>query len=163
MGDSATFRQHVGVPLLGGIMNTNKRQSFPWRPLAAALSIMFFATGVSLAADVKVTLSGDQEVPAVSTKATGTGTIVVNADKTVSGKVTTTGIKATAAHIHEAPSGKAGPVVISLTMDGDDTWSVAAGAKLNDAQYKAFEAGNLYVNVHSAEHKDGEIRGQLKP
>ena len=34
---------------------------------------------------------------------------------------------------------------------------------LTDAQYEAFKAGNLYVNVHSAANKGGEIRGQLKP
>jgi hypothetical protein len=143
-------------------MNTNKRQSFPWRPLAATLSIMFFATGVSLAADVKVTLSGDQEVPPVKTPASGSGTITVNADKTVSGSVTTKGINATAAHIHEAAAGKNGGVIIPLTKNGD-TFSLAAGANLTDAQYAAFQKGDLYVNVHSAANPNGEIRAQLKP
>jgi CHRD domain len=40
---------------------------------------------------------------------------------------------------------------------------IAAGAKLNDDQMKAFKAGELYVNVHSDANKGGEIRGQLKP
>jgi hypothetical protein len=40
---------------------------------------------------------------------------------------------------------------------------VPEGSKLTDEQYAAFKAGNLYVNVHSAEHKGGEIRTQLKP
>jgi len=35
-------------------------------------------------------------------------------------------------------------------------------AKLTDAQYQAYKAGGLYINVHSAENKGGEIRGQLK-
>ena len=143
-------------------MNTNKRQSFPLRPLAAALSIMFFATGVALAADMKVTLSGDQEVPPVKTEASGSGTITVNADKTVSGSVTTKGITATAAHIHEAAAGKNGGVIVPLTKNGD-TFSVAAGAKLTDEQYAAFQKGDLYVNVHSAANPNGEIRAQLKP
>jgi len=143
-------------------MHTNKRQSFSLRPLAAALSIMFFATGVALAADVKVTLAGDQEVPAVKTDASGSGTITVNADKTVSGSVTTKGVNATAAHIHEAAAGKNGGVIIPLTKSGD-TFSVPAGAKLTDAQFAALQKGELYVNVHSAANPNGEIRAQLKP
>jgi hypothetical protein len=143
--------------------NTNKHQLFPRRRLAAALGIMFFAAGVALAVDVKVNLTGDQEVPPVKTEASGSGTITVNADKSVSGSVTTKGVNGTAAHIHEAPAGKNGGVIVPLNKDGDGKWSVGAGAKLTDAQFAAFQKGDLYVNVHSAANKDGEIRGQLKP
>src|SRR5437879_5599260 len=47
-----------------------------------------------------VTLSGNNEVPPVSTEAKGSGTITVSSDKSVSGSVTTSGINGTAAHIH---------------------------------------------------------------
>jgi hypothetical protein len=111
-----------------------------------------------------VTLSGDEEVPPVKTSASGSGTITVKDDKSVSGSVTTTGVTATAAHIHMAPRGKNGKIIIPLTKSSDgNTWSVPAGAKLTDAQFEAYKAGNLYVNVHSAAHKGGEIRAQLKP
>lgn len=139
-------------------MHTNKLLKL--RPLAAALSLLFFTTGVALAADVK--LAGDQEVPAVKTDASGSGTIMVNADKTVSGSVMTKGVSATAAHIHEGAAGKNGGVIIPLTKNGD-TFSVPAGAKLTDAQYAAYQKGELYVNVHSAANPNGEIRAQLKP
>jgi hypothetical protein len=112
---------------------------------------------------IKVTLTGDQEVPPVRTAASGSGTITVSSDKSVSGRITTSGIQATAAHIHEAGAGKNGPVIVPLTKNSDNTWSVAAGAKLTDSQYASYLAGNLYVNVHSAAHKGGEIRGQLNP
>jgi hypothetical protein len=62
-----------------------------------------------------------------------------------------------------AAAGKNGPVIVPLAKSGEGTWSVPAGAKLTDAQYEAYKAGELYVNVHSAENKGGEIRGQLKP
>ena len=129
---------------------------------AAAISVAAYS-GMAFGDQVKVTLSGGQEVPAVKTSASGGGTITINADMSVSGSVTTTGVAGTAAHIHNGAAGKNGPVIVPLAKSGDNAWSVAAGAKLTDAQYAAYKAGDLYVNVHSAENKGGEIRGQLKP
>jgi hypothetical protein len=129
----------------------------------ATLIAGLLAAGASLAADMKLKLSGNQEVPPVQTQASGAGTITVNDDKSVSGSITTTGINATAAHIHEAAMGKNGPVIIPLEKKSDKEFAVPAGAKLSDTQYKAFKAGDLYVNVHSDAHKGGEIRAQLKP
>jgi CHRD domain len=126
-------------------------------------TIVFGGMSMAFAASDAVTLSGNDEVPAVTTSASGSGAVKVADDKTVSGSVTTKGITATAAHIHEGEMGKNGPVVIALTKSGDDKWVVPDGAKFSDAQYESYKAGKLYVNVHSAAHKDGEIRGQLKP
>jgi hypothetical protein len=136
-----------------------------------SLLVAVMAAGVLIASyplsaraeDVKVMLSGGQEVPPVSSSGAGTGAITVGEDKSVSGSVKTTGVNGTMAHIHNGAAGKNGPVIIPLTKDGDGTWTVPSGAKLTDAQYAAFKAGDLYVNVHSAQHQSGEIRGQLKP
>ena len=137
------------------------------RTLLAVFGVMavFVAMGVGMASavDVMVTLSGSQEVPPVTTSATGSGTITVAADQSISGSIKTTGIKGTAAHIHMAAPGANGPVIVPLTKDGDDGWAVGPGAKLQDAHYQAFKDGNLYVNVHSEANKGGEIRGQIKP
>jgi len=122
------------------------------------------AAGITAqSADIAVKLTGDQEVPAVASSATGVGTIVIKSDKSVSGSIKTAGIEGTVAHIHLGEPGKNGPPIITLTKTADNTWSVPAGAQLTDDQYKSFKEGNLYVNVHSAEHKGGEIRTQLKP
>lgn len=111
-----------------------------------------------------VTLSGAEEVPPVTTSASGSGTISVKDDKSVSGSVTTTGVAGTAAHIHMGAKGRNGPVIVPLTKSSDgNTWTVPEGRTLTDAQYEAYKAGNLYVNVHSAANKGGEVRGQLKP
>jgi CHRD domain len=111
---------------------------------------------------VSVKLSGGEEVPPVQASGSGSGTIRVNADGTVSGSVTTTGVEGTMAHIHQGAKGQNGPVIIPLTKSGD-TYTVPPGAKLNDAQLKAFKEGNLYVNVHTARNKGGEVRGQIQP
>jgi len=111
---------------------------------------------------VSVKLSGADEVPPTNVQGSGSGTIQVKSDGTVSGSVTTTGVQGTMAHIHQGAKGQNGPVIIPLTKSGD-TYSVPSGAKLNDAQMKAFKAGDLYVNVHTAANKGGEVRGQLNP
>jgi hypothetical protein len=110
-----------------------------------------------------IRMTGTQEVPPVTTAASGSGQIAVLSDRSVTGSVTISGMSATAAHIHEAPPGTAGPVIIPLTKTSDDTWSVPADAKLTASQHTAYLAGNLYVNVHSAAHPGGEIRGQITP
>ncbi len=120
------------------------------------------------------TLSGGQEVPAVTTNASGITDISVSWFKcpsamssancpTVYGAVTTSGIAATAAHIHQGAAGQNGPVIVTLVKTDDNAWSVPAGTTLSDAQYAAYWAGQLYVNVHSDANKTGEIRAQLKP
>ena len=86
-------------------MNNIRRISRPVLATAASIVLGLFS-GLALAGDVK--LSGANEVPAVSTAATGSGTITVADDGAVSGSVTTTGIQGTMAHIHIGAAGKNG-------------------------------------------------------
>jgi len=127
----------------------------------AMVAMGALGSAIALGADINVKLSGASEVPPVTSAGSGSGKITVGDDGAVSGSVTTTGIPGMAAHIHTGAAGINGPVIIPLTKDGD-TYKVPAGAKLNPDQMKAFKAGELYVNVHTAANKGGEIRGQLK-
>lgn len=115
------------------------------------------------AKDVNVSLTGAEETPPVATSAAGAGTISIDKDNGVTGSVKTTGIEGTAAHIHLGTVGKSGPPIITLMKGEAGEWIVPAGSKLTPEQFDSFKAGNLYVNVHSAANKPGEIRGQLKP
>jgi hypothetical protein len=88
---------------------------------------------------------------------------MVSPDGSVSGSVTTSGVDGTMAHIHEAPMGQNGPVVVPFAKTAENVWSVPTGSKLTNDQLQSLKSGNLYINVHSAANKGGEIRGQLKP
>jgi hypothetical protein len=109
-----------------------------WLPLGAALIFAISAFGsyssVDAAADIKVTLAGDQKVPPGKSVGPAPERSSFGADRSVSGSVTTNGIAGTAAHIHKAATGKNGPVIIPLTKNGD-TYAIAADAKLSDAQF----------------------------
>jgi CHRD domain len=118
--------------------------------------------GASGGHKVDLKLTGAEEVPAVSVAGSGTGSFVIAADGSVTGSVTTEGVQGTMAHIHMGAPGKNGPVIIPLVKSGD-TYSAPAGAKLSEAQMQAFKEGKLYVNVHTAQHKGGEVRAQLQP
>lgn len=144
------------------IIGQSGRQSL-WAVLSIVSVLFAGCANMPATKNVQVTLSGSQEVPPVTTAASGFGTITVGEDKSVSGNVTTAGVVGVAAHIHDGAPGKNGPVIIPMIKNSDNTWSVVAGAKFTDAQYENFKAGNLYVNVHSAANKGGEVRGQIKP
>jgi hypothetical protein len=134
------------------------------RPFLTVATLGLLATsGVATAEEIKVMLSGDMEVPPVTTMASGSGSITINPDMTVSGGITTAGVTATAAHIHVGKAGVNGPVAVGLTRSGDNAWRVPDGAKFDANQFQAYKDGALYVNVHSAANKGGEIRGQLMP
>ncbi len=110
----------------------------------------------------RLTLSGANEVPPVTTDATGEATVDIKPDRSVTAKVTVSGMTATASHIHEAAAGVNGPVIVPFTKTGDNTFEAAPGASLTEAQYKSYKEGKLYVNVHSAKNPGGEVRAQLK-
>jgi len=111
---------------------------------------------------MKVSLSGGEEVPPAKSDGKGSGSFRVAEDGTITGSVTTEGVKGTMAHIHQAAKGQNGPVIVPLTKNGD-TYSVPEGRKLTADQIKALKDGNLYVNVHSDRYKGGEVRAQLQP
>ena len=144
-------------------MNTSRNTIRIFATAVAALITLAAYSNMAFADSMAVKLGGAQEVPPVDTKATGSATIKVGTDMSVSGNVTTTGVVGTMAHIHQGAAGKNGPVIIPFTKADGGNWSLPADAKLTDAQYQAYKAGDLYINVHSAEHPGGEIRAQLKP
>ena len=130
---------------------------------STVVAIALSTAASARAQTVQLLLSGAQEVPPVATSASGAGSITIGPDQSVTGSVTTVGVDGTMAHIHLAAAGQNGPVVVPMNKSAEGVWTIPAGAKLNDAQFQSFKDGNLYVNVHSAAFKGGEIRGQLKP
>ena len=105
------------------------------------------------------TMQGAQETPPVTTSASGTGRFLYEPDtRTLSGTVNTANVNGTAAHVHTAVVGVAGPVTIPMT--GGPTWTLPPTV-LTEAQAADLLAGRMYANVHSAANPGGEIRGQL--
>ena len=112
-----------------------------------------------------IQLSGSQEVPPVMTDATGSATVTLRDNAiTVQGDFTNASSPVSAAHIHLAPAGENGDVIIPLnvTTSEDGTTGILSGeGELTDEQLEAARMGNLYINVHSEMYPSGELRGQI--
>jgi len=130
--------------------------------LAGAIGFLASCQSMAPMTSEQIALRGDNEVPPVATSASGSGTVTIKPDRSVSARITVTGMVATASHIHEAAAGANGPVIVPFTKTGDNVFEAPAGAKLTEAQYESYKAGKLYVNVHSAKNPGGEVRAQLK-
>lgn len=127
----------------------------------------------------KAHLSGDEEVPAVMTNATGQTIFKLSKDGSeLHYKLIVANIEnVAAAHIHAAPSGQNGGVVAFLYGDGlitgrtngilaegvitaDDLIGSLSGQSLEDL-VDLMSSGGTYVNVHTSQKPGGEIRGQI--
>ena len=143
--------------------------------------------GTDPGTEFEALLSGGEEVPAVTTTATGNATITVEGSQIVYRVDVANLANAVVSHIHVAPEGVNGPVRLNLcgTPDGvpacvSGTGVLVEGANGNtegitfDSLVSAIRAGNAYVNVHTDDGEDppntgagdmgtGEIRGQITP
>lgn len=135
--------------------------------IAAAVSMLALATCTAdMGSDSKVklaaTLSAASEVPPVNSTASGTASVALDkATKTLSWVVTYRGLTgpARAAHFHgPAPATANAGVVVPITVSDSP---MQGSAQLNDSQVADLLAGRWYINVHTAAHQPGEIRGQV--
>lgn len=163
-----------------------------WIAATAALVTTLLAGGGIRAAvegqEFRARLSGAEEVPPVVTDTTGKVEIVFNEDETKAEfeLEVLQGVRVTQSHIHCAPQGVNGPIVLFLAGFHNRGWDVngswienatatdanvippAAGStcphvinNLRDLAV-AMRQGDTYVNVHTVAHPAGEVRGQLK-
>jgi hypothetical protein len=130
--------------------------------LACAATVALASPSLAAMMNFKASLSGKSEVPANTTAGTGSVTATYDtASKKLSWKGSYSGLSgpATAAHFHgPAKDGKNAGVMVPISPNGP---SFEGSATLNDAQAKALMDGDIYVNIHTAANKAGEIRGQL--
>ena len=150
--------------------------------VAVLLTVLVYAGMANADELFKATLTGDQEVPSVITDTTGKAFFMLNkAETEIEIQLhVNDGVRITQSHIHCAPAGVNGPVVVFLAglhaagLDIDGKWvsnatikttsivNPACGATVS-ALAASMRNGNTYANVHSVAHPAGVVRGQIEP
>lgn len=122
----------------------------------------------------QASLTGSSEVPPVVTSAEGKAQFTVAGD-TVTYSITAKGLTGVvAAHVHVGAKGKNGAPAVTLydgpktnVESGELTRGSFTAADLHGVTFAellgAMKQGGAYVNVHTAAHPKGEIRGQIAP
>ncbi len=146
--------------------NLREDTAMPHSKLLPTLLLASAATLLMAADDAPMhfhaNLGAAAEVP--PNDSTGTGAVDVTVVPSTKAMTYTGEYKgltgpATAAHFHgPAEVGANAPVVIPIP---DKSSPLKGAATLTDAQMADLEAGKYYVNVHTAAHPAGEIRGQV--
>jgi hypothetical protein len=111
----------------------------------------------------EATLAGAQEVPPVATAASGRAELRYESRSSMlQWRVTHTGLSGpvTAAHFHgPAGPGQNAPAVVPLNAAGP---AITGQLRITPEQFTQLNSGHWYVNLHTAAHPQGEIRGQLR-
>lgn len=114
---------------------------------------------------IDVNLTGANEVPPVTTTATGKSLIRLMTDKTLYSKVTVATLESndalTVAHIHPGAVGANNPPSVTLCNNVGD-FGLSKSFTLTDAQVTLVKSSPCYVNAHSTLHGPGLIRGQIR-
>jgi hypothetical protein len=133
----------------------------------ANLGTSIFAQGQPPGKKFTAQLSGKDEVPPVDTTATGTAQFQLSSDgKELTYDLTAKDLKGfMMAHIHQGKKGENGQPVAPLSMGkgkitSSDLQGPLSGKQLSDL-VSLMSNGGAYVNVHTQQHQDGEIRGQI--
>jgi CHRD domain len=112
-------------------------------------------------------LTGKDEVPPVNTQATGMAQFQLSSDgKELNYDLSTTNLQGfMMAHIHQDKSGENGQPVAPLQMgkakvSSSDLQGTLAGKQISDL-VDLMKNGGAYVNVHTNQNQNGEIRGQI--
>jgi CHRD domain/Secretion system C-terminal sorting domain len=107
-------------------------------------------------------MTGFNEVPVVNVTGLGLASVVVSKNLArVDYKIVASGLTGaiTSAHFHYGAADKTGPVAFTLDRIGN---VLSGSIVLPDSKFiDSLNAGRVYVNIHTAANRDGEVRGQL--
>jgi len=109
--------------------------------------------------------TGTQSVPPNGLPGSGPVTVSVDTGTntvTISGSYFGMSANVTAVHMHQAPPGSNGPIIIPLGHTGGTAGTFSGSAILGAAQVATIVAGGSYVNIHTAANPGGESRANVK-
>ena len=143
------------------------RRSLPFRLLVIASLFLIASFSASFSASAqtetfRARLSPMPTTPQTVNEITGGGEVIltlIGNTLTIEGSFEEMSSTAIAAHVHNAPPARLGPVVHTLKITDAIAGEITAQLQLSDAQVAELKANNFYIQIHSMNNPSGELRG----
>jgi hypothetical protein len=162
--------RRTGVPIVllalvvTGACGSGQDPSMDVPATSSPTSVGSSTTAGGAAADYEIELTGAAEVPGPGDEdGRGTARLTLVPERSevcyevVVGEID----PPTAAHIHEAPTGESGDVVLDISPPSSGEWKSCAAGDQVLLEQLATEPERFYVNVHNEPFPNGAVRGQL--
>ena len=131
------------------------------RVASVCFALASLAASAAAQTEFHFDLTGDEETPPVTTRATGYGQLILNEDLTVDYFLVTMRVQGTDAGLFLGDLGIDGTILFKLT-GGPTIWQGSAGP-LGASDLAELLDGHTFVRVLTAAHPGGEMRGQVLP
>ena len=161
----------IGSTVINGLNNNGNIVGFY---TDAAGNTDGFEAAIAKTVLFSTVLSGKNNIPATTSTGSGVGNAWLNpVDDQLTVTLSWSGLSSnvTAAHIHNAAVGQNGPVAtdangqpIAFTTPAAPNVFGSIGVdtfQLSQSDVQQLEQGNYYINIHTTNFVDGELRGQL--
>lgn len=127
------------------------------------IASLFFMPAISAQTEVfRARLSPMPTTPQTVNEIIGEGEVILTLagnTLTIEGSFEGMSSTATAAHVHNGPPARPGPVIHTLSITDDTAGEITAELQLNDDEIAELKANNFYIQIHSINNPPGELRG----
>jgi hypothetical protein len=156
---------NVRQSLIDSLLNPNVHLYFDVHTTLVPTGVARGQLNLNIINSWNIALTGREEVPPVTTTATGNADLRLTSDSILFSRVTVANVETndtmTMAHIHTGARGVNGPILVTLVASPAE-FRITKRITLSSGTASMLVNNRTYVNAHSVRFPAGKVRGQIR-